>query len=335
MLGGSKELDLEFGGGPTTHHISTLQFLLRAAHSADAEQQERAARQLATLVESTVFPAVSFGPLVHALTRLIPSEHPGVVRFASRAVKTLLLDDALRPAVKSTPLPAVLVTALGRWKDEPLICTELLGGLQTLLWDRTSAGAVVDAGVTPFLLSCLSSHNYEVALLALSTLANLLSYSDTLILANTTAVQQLAACQSALLELTKSQDKSTRVYAVAALANGTAHPIIAGQIARLGGNECLREVESQNKANLSLGGTRVAECAETAVLRLSGSKDPSLATRKYKYKFGNKTMMELALDSETHRNRLQVFVVIWVLSIVLLFYPLVFSHRAPPRVPTL
>ena len=285
------------------------------------------------MVETTVFPAVSFGPLVHALTRLIPSEHHGVVCFSSRAVKTLLLDDALRPQAVAAKIPAVLVTALARWKDEPHICRELLGGLQTLLWDRSSAGAVIDAGITPLLVTCLASRNYEVAILALSTLANLLAYSDSLVLANKMVVQQLASCQHSLLDLSKSQDKFTRVYAVAALANGTAHPVIAGKITELGGDESLRIVESQNKANLSLGGTRVAECAETAVLRLNGSKDPAIALRKYRYKFGNKTMMELALDSETHRNRLQVCFVLWVLSIVLLFYPLVFSHRSLPRVP--
>jgi hypothetical protein len=40
-----------------------------------AEEQQRAAIALAKAVEGTVFPAVSFGPLAHALCRLVPSQN--------------------------------------------------------------------------------------------------------------------------------------------------------------------------------------------------------------------------------------------------------------------
>ncbi len=112
-----------------------------------------------------------------------------------------------------------------------------------------------------------------------------------------------------------------------AIANATAHPVLAGYIFDNSGLDLIEEVDRQNKANLSLGGTRIAECCETAVLRLGGSKDPVLAMVKYTYKWGNKPTMELTIDHGQHRNRIQACVVIWVLCVVLLFYPLVFSHR--------
>lgn len=55
------------------------------------------ALDLSKLVQGTVFPAVSFGPLSHALCRLIPSTNRTVSSYAARALKILILDDALRP----------------------------------------------------------------------------------------------------------------------------------------------------------------------------------------------------------------------------------------------
>ena len=55
--------------------FSTLQHLLQLSYSVDPEQQQKAAVDLARLVEGTVFPAVSFGPLAHALCRLVPSSN--------------------------------------------------------------------------------------------------------------------------------------------------------------------------------------------------------------------------------------------------------------------
>lgn len=98
MLGslGGSDVDLERGG---THHISKLQILLRAAHSNDVMEQQQAALNLSLLVEGTLFPVVSYGPLVHALCRLVPSSDRTTVRYAARAVKILLCDDALRGQV--------------------------------------------------------------------------------------------------------------------------------------------------------------------------------------------------------------------------------------------
>ena len=55
---------------------------------------------MAHLVEgASVFPAVSFGPISHALCKLVPSTNRTVASYSARAMKLLLLDDALRPQV--------------------------------------------------------------------------------------------------------------------------------------------------------------------------------------------------------------------------------------------
>ena len=76
------------------------------------------------------------------------------------------------------------------------------------------------------------------------------------------------------------------------------------------------------------GASSGAEPSGSVVLRLTGSRDPKIALRKYKYRWGNRPTMELMLDPSTHRKRLQVCLAFWVLCTVLLFKPLVFSHRS-------
>lgn len=319
--------ELEEGGARGTH-ISTLQHLLKLSHSPDKGDQQKAALELSKLVEGTVFPAVSFGPLAHALCRLVPSEHRDVACYSAKAVKTLLLDDALRPQAVAVGIPAALVESLRRWSDEVTCVRELVGALQTLCWDRVAVPTVVSSGIVPLLLDLLASPDLETRLLCTATVANLMSYADSLLLTQDDVVQEVSQRVGAILDLAKSHDKAERCYAVAAVANATAHPTLAGRISDLGGCELLRDIERDHKANLNLGGTRVAECAETAVLRLTGSRDPKIALRKYKYRWGNRPTMELMLDPSTHRKRLQVCLAFWVLCTVLLFKPLVFSHRS-------
>ncbi len=89
--------------------------------------------ELARLVEGTVFPAVSFGPISHALCRLIPNKNRTVASYAARALKLLLLgilkerlkqlflricihvsDDALRPQAIIAHVPAVVCAAVAQ-----------------------------------------------------------------------------------------------------------------------------------------------------------------------------------------------------------------------------
>jgi hypothetical protein len=73
---------------------------------------------LSRMVEGTVFPAFSFGPLSHALCRLIPSHNRTVSSYAARALKILILDDALRPQVVVAGVPAIVCAAVTQWEDE-------------------------------------------------------------------------------------------------------------------------------------------------------------------------------------------------------------------------
>ena len=78
-------------------------FQLQLSYSTNPEDQQRAAIDMAHLVEgSSVFPAVSFGPISHALCKLVPSTNRTVASYSARAMKLLLLDDALRPQVSKS-----------------------------------------------------------------------------------------------------------------------------------------------------------------------------------------------------------------------------------------
>ena len=65
-----------------------------------------------------MFPAVSFGPLAHAFCRLVPSQNRTVASYSARALKMLILDDALRPQAVVAGVPAIVCGALKQWEDE-------------------------------------------------------------------------------------------------------------------------------------------------------------------------------------------------------------------------
>ncbi len=127
--------------------FSTLQHLLKLSYSENTEDQQKAAVDLAKLVDGTVFPAVSFGPLAHALCRLVPSSNRTVASYSARALKILILDDALRPQAIVAGVPAVVCGAIKQWEDEILCLRELLGALQTLTWDKQCVKGVLQGDV--------------------------------------------------------------------------------------------------------------------------------------------------------------------------------------------
>ncbi len=77
----------------------------------------------------------------------------------------------------------------------------------------------------------------EVSILTLATLANLLSFSDTLLLTDGVNVEFLAAGISRVLEVlrTSQQNRAQRFYAAAAIANAAAHPRLAEALKINGG----------------------------------------------------------------------------------------------------
>ena len=135
---------------PKPHSITQLQWVLQMAHSAESADQQKAAMELNSMIEgTTLFPLVSFAPMAHSLSRLLPSQDRTVVYYAARAVKTLLLDDALRGQALLVGLPAVLIAALHTWQEEVPCLREILGALQTLSWDKHSVKSIVAAGTGP------------------------------------------------------------------------------------------------------------------------------------------------------------------------------------------
>eukprot|EP00596_Hydrurales_sp_CCMP1899_P000893 CAMPEP_0119043022 /NCGR_PEP_ID=MMETSP1177-20130426/16353_1 /TAXON_ID=2985 /ORGANISM="Ochromonas sp, Strain CCMP1899" /LENGTH=300 /DNA_ID=CAMNT_0007010187 /DNA_START=188 /DNA_END=1087 /DNA_ORIENTATION=- len=291
-------MEVEGTGGAS---FSTLQHLLQLSYSENPEDQQKAAVDLARLVESTViFPAVSFGPLAHALCRLIPNKNRTVASYSAKALKLLILDDALRPQAVVAGVPAVVCAAIKQWEDELLCLRELLGALQTLCWDKQCVKGVLQADIVSHLIDYIQASDQEVAVLALATLSNILAFVDTLLLADTIVIEALGVGIPPLLEILRtSQQRPQRFYAAASIANASAHPRLAGILKQNGGLQLCRDVERQSLANLHILGSRMGDCAQTAVYRLSDQKDGNtkLGLAKFSFKWGNKPVMELSLAS--------------------------------------
>lgn len=237
---------------------STLQHVLQLSYSQDPEDQQKAAIELSKLVNGAVFPAYSFGPLSNAITVLLPSSNRTVVSYSARALKIMLLDDALRPQTIIAGVPAAVCTAIKQWEDEILCLRELLGALQTLCWDKQCVKGVLQADIIGNLIEYITvgspvrldahttavthcspssqASDQEVSVLALATLSNILSYSDTLLLADITTVESLGKGMPALLDALKaSSQKPQRLYAAAAIANASFHPRLVAVLNEHGG----------------------------------------------------------------------------------------------------
>ena len=70
-----------------------------------------------------------------------------VITYAAKALKLLILDDALRPQVIVAGVPAIVCTSIHLWSKEILCLRELLGTLQTLTWDRQCLKSVLQTDV--------------------------------------------------------------------------------------------------------------------------------------------------------------------------------------------
>ena len=80
----------------------------------------------------------------------------------------------------------------------------------------------------------------EVAVLALASLANILSYADTLLLTDSVTSEVIAAGIPRVLEVLRGpqQSRPQRFYAAAAIANAATHPRLAEAIKLNGGMPC-------------------------------------------------------------------------------------------------
>eukprot|EP01038_Epipyxis_sp_PR26KG_P011343 gene11343-15208_t len=315
--------------GTTGSSFSTIQHLLQLSYSDNPEEQQRAAVDLAKLVDGTVFPAVSFGPLAHALCRLVPSSNRTVASYSARALKILILDDALRPQAIVAGVPAVVCGAVKQWEDEVLCLRELLGSLQTLTWDRQCIKGVLQADIISNLIDYIQASDQEVSVLALATLANILYFSDTLLLTDTLIIEILGKGMQSLIEVLRtSQQKPQKLYAAAAIANASFHPRLAALLNQHGGLQVCREVERQSLANLHILGSKLGECVKTAIYRLSDRKegDMKLGSTKYSFKWGTKPVMEISLASfGKHSTFLWICFALWIFVVLFTFMPFLFS----------
>lgn len=311
-----------------TNSFSTLQHLLQLSYSENPEEQQKAAVELARLVDGTVFPAVSFGPLAHALCRLVPSSNRTVASYSARALKILILDDALRPQAIVAGVPAVVCGALKQWEDEVLCLRELIGALQTLTWDRQCVKGVLQADIISNLIDYIQASDQEVSVLALATLSNILSFCDTLLLSDMTMIETLGKGMQGFIEVLRvSNQKPQRIYAAACVANASFHPRLNSLLNQYGGLQLCREIERQSLANLHILGSKLGECMQTAVYRLSDRKegDSKMGQQKYSFKWGTKPVMELSLASYSkHSTFIWICFLIWICIVIFTFLPLLF-----------
>jgi hypothetical protein len=94
----------------------------------------------------------------------------------------LILDDALRPQAITAGVPGIVCAAIAKWEDEALCLQELLGSLQTLCWDKACVRHVLACDIVDQLMEYIQATDQEVSILALASIANILSFSDTILL---------------------------------------------------------------------------------------------------------------------------------------------------------
>lgn len=233
---------------PLAGTYSNLQHLLQLANSSSLEDQQKAAIDLAKLVDGTLFPSGSFGPLAHVLCKLVPSTDRTVAMYSAKAMKVLILDDLLRPQVMITGVPAVVCGSIKQWEDEILCLRELLGVLQTLTWDKQCVKGVLQADIISNLVDYIQTTDQEIAVLSLATMANILSYSDTLLLGDLPTTEALGVGMPTLVEILKNtQTRPHGVYVAACIANASFHPRLAGLLNQHGGDICIFAVIYQAK----------------------------------------------------------------------------------------
>lgn len=312
------------------YSFSTLQHLLQLSYSDDPEQQQKAAIDISKFVEGTVFPVVSFGPLSHALCRLLPSKNRTVASYSARAIKLLLLDDALRPQTVVAGVPTIVCASFKYWNEEVLCLHELMGALQTLCWDKLCVKSVIQSDIIIQLIKCIDSDDQEVSVLAIATLANIYSFADTILLSDVTAIEALTTAIPTLLEILRtSQSKPQRFYSIAAVANASSHPRLVSTLNENGALQLCKEIERESLANMHVLGSRMCECSQTAIFRLGDKRDISnhydtkIAVAKYSFKWGNKPVMELSLASiSKYKNAITFCFIVWLCIVLFTFLPI-------------
>ncbi len=166
-----------------------------------------------------------------------------------------------------------------------LCLRELLGALQTLTWDKQCLKGVLQSNVIHLIIEYCQSTDQECCVLATATLANVLYYADSLLLADHLTLEALGVGMPSVLEsLKNSHHRPQRFYALAAIANASSHPRLAEILKTHRALQLVRDVERQSMANLHILGSRMADCAQAALYKLSDQKEgnSSAGTQKFR-----------------------------------------------------
>lgn len=224
----------------------------------------------------------------------------------------------------------IVAEAVPRWEDEVLVLRELLGIVQTLCWDARCVRSVLQTETVTYLVDLVRSPDAEVSTLALASLANVLSFSDTVLLTDSVNVEVLCLALPVLMDLLRrASNRSHRFYAIAAIANACYHPRLQSV---LRANDCLdlaREVERQSLMNLHEVGSKMSDCARTATLILADKKDPPPDKQllgRYSFKWGAQPTMELLLASYGGSPSAAALLCmgVWFIIIIFTLLPLAF-----------
>ncbi|CAM9226647.1 unnamed protein product [Ectocarpus sp. 4 AP-2014] len=231
--------------------LPALQNLLQLAHAGNTDDQAQAAMGISTMVKRVRIEPSSFGPLCHTLSRLVASEHQAVVAYAARSIKILVVDDALRPQAAATEIPSVLATALKAREGDTACLREILGALQTLCYDKETVLSVITTGALEPVLELLSTSNLELKILSMAIAANVLSFSDSLLMAHEECIDAFRDRMEALLDPLQSRRyycPLERDLALAALANACGHRVLAERAEDLGAIRLLRRVLKKSRS---------------------------------------------------------------------------------------
>jgi hypothetical protein len=130
--------------------------------------------------------------------------------------------------------------------------------------------------------------------------AQVLSYVDSLLLTDTAQLDILADALPGVMENVRPSAAGSRsaggggqssagtgphkFYAIAALANATAHPRLAEVVKLNGGLQLARDMERQSLANLHILGSRVGDCAQAMLYRLSDKREGEAKAASMKFK---------------------------------------------------
>ncbi|CAM9707104.1 unnamed protein product [Ectocarpus sp. 13 AM-2016] len=229
--------------------LPALQNLLQLAHAGDTDDQVQAAMGISTVVKRVRIEPYSFGPLCHTLSRLLASEHQAVVAYSARSIKILVVDDALRQQAAAARIPSVLATALKVREGDTACLREILGALQTLCYDKETVLSVITTGALGSVLELLSTSNLELKILSMAIAANVLSFSDSLLMAHEECIDAFRDRMEALLDPVKSRNDMERDLGLAALANACGHRVLAERAKDLGAIEVLRRVLKKSRSS--------------------------------------------------------------------------------------